>query len=82
MQLHVVFKISILLYNNNQEAIVLASNLEYYRRTKHIDVQYYWIQKTIELGLFVVLHERSHADELRNSLSKPNYSLGVLSCVA
>jgi len=41
MQLYTISKILVLLYKNNQETIALVSNLEYYRRTKYIDVQYY-----------------------------------------
>lgn len=30
-----------LIYKNNQSTIVLANNPEYYRRTKHINIQYH-----------------------------------------
>lgn len=37
----------ILIYKDNQENIVFAKNPEFHCRTKHINIQYHWIQDVI-----------------------------------
>ena len=46
-------KTPIRLNGDNQGALALAVNLEYHRRTKHIDVRHHWIREATSSSLLV-----------------------------
>ena len=49
IQLHTYFvKTLVKLLTDNQKIITLIKNSEHHRRTKHIDVKYHWIRKTMK----------------------------------
>ena len=48
LQMHVTLKIFIVLWANNQRTIALSENLEFHRRTKHIDIKYHWVRETLQ----------------------------------
>ena len=65
-------KISILLKVDNQRIIALAKNLEFDRRTKHIDVRFHWIRDAIErrrIDLEYVFTKNMIVDDFIISLS-------------
>ena len=59
-------------YGDNQGSLSLAKNLEFYQRTKHIAVKYYYIREEVRKGnisLFYVLTEEMAADGLTKALN-------------
>ena len=65
-------KISILFKVDNQRVIALAKNLEFHRRTKHIDVRFHWIRDAIErrrIDLEYVFTKNMIVDDFIKSLS-------------
>ena len=39
-----------IILEDNQSAIALANNLEFYNRVKHIDIQYHFIREKVNIG--------------------------------
>ena len=61
-----------IIYIDSQSTIALAQNSEYHAKTKHIDIQYYFIKncvKTESLKLKYYLMEDMAADELTKVLA-------------
>ena len=48
VEINVFFDISITFFVNNKKTKIITENLEFHRRTKHIDVRYHWIKKMVE----------------------------------
>lgn len=48
--------LKVTLFMDNQSAIRLVKNPEFYRRSKHIDVRYLFIRERYEEGLFTVTY--------------------------
>ncbi len=46
----------ITLYSNNKAAQALAINKNYHTQTKHIDIQYHFIQEAINNGTLLMVH--------------------------
>ena len=71
IQLHAYFvKASIKLLTDNQKVIALIKNSKYYRRTKHIDVKYHWIKKTVKNEI-IKFKYISIENMIVNDLTKP-----------
>ena len=76
------------LFVDNQLAISIANNLEYYRRMKHLDLRFYWLRNEVEKGVIHVKHLRTDempADIMTKSLSKSKVEdmvglIGLKSC--
>ena len=65
------------LYTNSQSAIELAKNLIHYNRSKHIDVQYYFVRKAYLGGLSSLTHistEKQLADPLTKAVDNSKWS--------
>ncbi len=58
-----------LLYEDNQAAIAIASNPVYHRRTKHIDVRHHFVRDAVVDGK-VVLNYIATNDNLADLLTK------------
>ncbi|KAL4091689.1 hypothetical protein QTP88_026341 [Uroleucon formosanum] len=58
------------MYGDNQSAIKLVKNLEFHRRTKHIDVRYHYIRKQFNEGLFA-LEYISSKEQIADIMTKP-----------
>lgn len=61
---------------DNQSAIKLASNPEFHKRSKHIDVRYHFIREIVEKGLIEINYVKTHdqrADILTKPLSKERF---------
>lgn len=58
-----------LLYDS-MSAICLAKNLVYYKKAKHIDVQYHYVWEVIENKKVMVLKVDTH-ENMANMLTKP-----------
>ena len=61
---------AILLRADNQGAIALASNPEFHRRTKHIDVRYHWIREAVEQRQIEVVYVPT-SEMAADGLTKP-----------
>lgn len=62
-----------IIYGNNQGAITLAKNAQYYARTKHIAAQNHWIWERLvdsKIALEYVLTKEQVADSLTKPLPK------------
>lgn len=46
----------ITLYANNQGSIALSKNPKFHRRTKHIDVRFYWIREVISMKKLKIIY--------------------------
>jgi hypothetical protein len=67
---------AIMIYENNQEIIVLIKNSQFHARTKHIDIQIHFIRKKVIeefLDLFYVLIDQMIADDLIKSLIRNKF---------
>ena len=49
-----------LIYEDNQGTIALAENLEFHRRSKHIDIRYHWIRDVIAQKQITVDYVSTH----------------------
>jgi hypothetical protein len=58
------------LYTDNNGALLLANNLVFHERTKHIAVRYYYIRQLINNGLLDLIHIASK-DQKADGLTKP-----------
>ena len=77
---------SVQLHRNNQLSIQLIKNLKFHIKTKHIDVQYHYIQKALDdsfIELFYILTVNMSADCLIKPLirEKFQFRLSLLSLV-
>lgn len=54
---------------NNRGAILLTANLKFYRRTKHIEVQYHWIREKVDSKEIVITYI-STKDMIADRLTK------------
>ena len=71
IQLHAYFiKVSVKFLTNNQKIITFIKNSEHYRRTKHIDVKYHWIRKTMKNEI-IEFKYISIKNMIANDLTKP-----------
>jgi hypothetical protein len=64
---------TMIIYEDNQNAIVLVKNSQFHARTKHIDIQTHFIKKKVIEGfidLFYVLIDQMIADDLIKLLIK------------
>ena len=61
---------SVTIMGDNQGAIALASNPEYYARTKHIDIQWHFVREQVEANT-VTLQYISTAEMVADGLTKP-----------
>ncbi|CAK1579062.1 unnamed protein product [Parnassius mnemosyne] len=57
------------MFIDNQSAIKLINNPVYHKRTKHIDVKYYFIREKVELGMIKINYVPSK-DQLADILTK------------
>jgi CobQ-like glutamine amidotransferase family enzyme len=67
---------AVMIYKDNQNAIVLVKNSQFHARIKHIDIQTHFIkEKVIEesIDLFYVLIDQMIADDLIKSLIKDKF---------
>ncbi|XP_044585033.1 secreted RxLR effector protein 161-like [Cotesia glomerata] len=55
---------------NNQSAIKLASNPEFHKRTKHIEVRYHFIREVVEKGTIVLAYVKTQ-EQLADIFTKP-----------
>ena len=65
-----------IILEDNQSAIALANNLEFYNRVKHIDIQYHFIREKVNTGQIEVIYiqiEEMAADGLTKPLSKVKF---------
>jgi hypothetical protein len=65
-----------MIYENNQDVIVLIKNSQFHARIKHIDIQIHFIkEKVIEefIDLFYVLIDQMIADDLIKSLIRDKF---------
>jgi len=60
-----------LLYIDNQNAIRLVKNPKFHKRTKQIDVRYYFVREKYEDGLFQPAHYIGTEDQITDILTKP-----------
>ena len=44
------------LYPDNQGSIVLSNNLEFHRRTKHINIRFHWICEAVSMKQLNIVH--------------------------
>ncbi|KAL4105052.1 hypothetical protein QTP88_020327 [Uroleucon formosanum] len=58
------------MYGDNQNAIKLVKNPEFYRRTKHIDVRYHYIREKFNESSFA-LEYISSKDQIADIMTKP-----------
>lgn len=56
--------------NDNQECIKLVSNLILQGKTKHIEMQFHFIKKEVQIGEIKVLYIQTE-EQLANLLIKP-----------
>ena len=78
--------LSVQLYENNQLSIHLVKNLKFHPQTKHIDVQYHYIQEVLKDGLISLNYISTTdipADCLMKSLMREKFQneLSLLSLV-
>ena len=62
-----------IIYGDNQGAIALTKNLKFHRRSKHINIQHYYVREKVEdgtVGLKYIETSKQIADGLTKSLSK------------
>jgi hypothetical protein len=67
---------TIMIYENNQEIIVLIKNSQFHARTKHIDIQTHFIKKKVieeSIDLFYVLIDQMIVDDLIKSLIRNKF---------
>jgi hypothetical protein len=67
---------TIMIYENNQDIIVLIKNFQFHARTKHIDIQIHFIrEKVIEdfIDLTYVSIDQMITDDLTKSLIKHKF---------
>jgi hypothetical protein len=67
---------TMMIYENNQSAIVLIKNSQFHARIKHIDIQIHFIrEKVIEesIDLFYVFIDQMIADDLIKSLIRDKF---------
>ena len=57
-------------YEDNQGAIALATNPEFHKRTKHIDIRYHFVREKVEDG-HVVIKYCPTLDMLADLMTKP-----------
>ena len=64
---------------DNQGAIKLGYNAEFYKRTKHIDIKYYYIRELVEnnqIGLLYISTKNQLADPQTKLITSPILSIG------
>jgi hypothetical protein len=59
-----------LLYEDNQSCIKLASNPEYHKRTKHIDIKHHYIREKVQKGKVELKYIHTTVQEA-DMLTKP-----------
>jgi hypothetical protein len=67
---------AVIIYEDNQNAIVFVKNSQFHARIKHIDIQTHFIrEKVIEgsIDLFYVLIDQMIADDLTKSLIRDKF---------
>ncbi len=72
----IVYFQTMMIYENNQDVIVLIKNSQFHARIKHIDIQIHFIkEKVIEefIDLFYVLIDQMIADDLIKSLIRDKF---------
>ena len=75
-ELDVYNQVKFLLYTDNNSALVLAKNLVFYKRTKHILVKYYYIRQFIKERVFNLIYintKNQKSDELTKLLNKNKF---------
>jgi hypothetical protein len=75
---NVEYSQTIIIYEDNQNVIVLIKNSQFHARIKHIDIQIYFIKKRmIEefIDLIYVFIDQMIIDNLAKSLIKKNCSI-------
>jgi hypothetical protein len=58
-----------ILHINNQSAIMIAKNLEFYNHTKHIDVHYHFLWQVVKDGMVELCYTPTR-DQVANALTK------------
>jgi len=69
------------LYCNNQVALMLATNNNFHTHTKHINIQYHFIQETVDSGTFKLIYcstDNMVADIFTKAL--PGWKVKVVMC--
>jgi hypothetical protein len=67
---------AVMIYENNQNAIVFVKNSQFHARIKHIDIQIHFIRKKViegSIDLFYVLTDQMIADGLIKSLTRDKF---------
>ncbi len=67
---------TMMIYENNQSAIVLIKNSQFHARIKHIDIQIHFIREKVteeSIDLFYVLIDQMIADDLIKSLIRDKF---------
>jgi hypothetical protein len=60
---------AVIVYEDNQGAIALATNNGYHARTKHIDIRYHFVREKIERGAIQLTYIET-ANQLADFLTK------------
>ena len=75
-QLNIVNKEKFYLFTDSSLAIDLANNPEHHAKTKHIDIQYYFIREHVTNNIIYLSHintKEQLADMLTKALSGPTF---------
>ncbi len=67
---------AVVIYENNQSAIILVKNSQFYTQIKHIDIQTHFIKKKVieeSIDLFYVLIDQMIVDDLTKSLIRDKF---------
>lgn len=59
-----------IIYGDNQRVIALAKNPQFHVRTKHIDIQYYFVREKVAEGRIQLKYVRT-TQQVANGLTKP-----------
>ncbi|GMF50562.1 unnamed protein product [Phytophthora lilii] len=59
------------IYEDNQGSIALAKNPEFHKRTKHIDIRYYWKVRILNTVKLDEAEGRQHSGRDRSGCWKP-----------
>ncbi len=65
------------LYTDNNRALLLSKKPVFYKRTKHINIKYYYIRELLENGIIDLLYIptiEQQANGFTKALSKPKFT--------
>ena len=68
---------ALIFYDENQGAIALTKNFEFYKRTKHINIRYHFVREKFEDGQFVLQYcptQDMLADIMTKTITAPQYA--------